>query len=70
MLVTNWKILSFFFRSCFQNKKLPEDSGEGYVSMEEEDDDFDGTLTVNGDQNNKISPKKSLKKNNNSKVRF
>jgi hypothetical protein len=48
----------------FQNKKLAEDSGEGYVSAEEEEEDFDGgSITLNGDQNIKnISPKKSLKK--------
>ena len=48
----------------FQNKKLAEDSGEGYVSAEEEEEDFDsGNITLNGDQNIKnLSPKKSFKK--------
>ncbi len=48
----------------FQNKKLTEDSGEGYVSAEEEEDDFDsGNITLNGDQNIKnLSPKKSIKR--------
>lgn len=47
-----------------KNKKLAEDSGEGYVSAEEEEEDFDsGNITLNGDQNiNNLSPKKSLKK--------
>ncbi|XP_028399821.1 inactive phospholipase C-like protein 2 [Dendronephthya gigantea] len=46
-----------------KNKKIAEDCGEGYVSAEEEEEEFDGNITINGEQNIKnLSLKKSIKK--------